>query len=116
MRPLGYAAAPWKDSGQHRRQRRNGERGDDKRGPDRARTQRQTPADDEREHAGRRQQRPAQIVEHLPPADQRYATARASAASAAGVATTEQPRQQLPVAARPTVRPRRRDVVARWIL
>jgi hypothetical protein len=66
------------------------------------------PARDECCHRCRRGERAAQIVQHLPAPNRRH---RARLA-AAGIAPDD-PRQQLPVPARPTVMALRGDVVAR---
>ncbi len=63
--------------------------------------------------AGRRHERPAQVVEHLPATEQRDG---AAPAVDVGGAAPEHPRQQLPVAAHPTVRARRCSGVACGIL
>ena len=74
--------------------------------PDKRARQRQCPARQQGYNGGRRRQRAAQIVEHLPEADRRHVVAARSLAQA------QQPRQQLPVATRPAMLPGRGNVVA----
>ena len=76
-------------------------------GPDQRRVKRQGPTREQREHRGGRRKRSAQIVEHFPSADRGNARRCASLDG-----RTEDPRQQLPVAARPSVMADRADVVA----
>ena len=77
-----------------------------------AAAQRQRPSDEQRRNGRGRRQRAAQIVDHFPPADDRDPAARRTARG--GVAAAEDPRQQLPVAARPAMLTIGRHVVARW--
>ena len=78
--------------------------------PHRRGSERQRQSRQQRQHAGRCGQRSPQIVEHLPAADRRDGAARPIRAG--DRSATEHPRQQLPVAARPTVVAPRGDVVA----
>ncbi len=103
MRPADAAARRDRDT--RRDQRRQRERTDDDRLPDHRGSRLQQPAESDRDHGARRRQRAAQVVEHLP-ATRRRDRERAAPAP-------EDPRQQLPVAARPAVQPLDRDLVAR---
>ena len=94
----------------HRQDRRQGDRQQDEARPDERGGQRQGPARQQRDERRRRRQGAPQIVEHLPEADRRDGAGgflRQAALHAA-----EQPRQQLPVAARPAMLACRGDVVA----
>jgi hypothetical protein len=95
--------------GHHRQQRRKRDRRDDERGPDRRGRVRQHPSRDQREDRARRRQRAAQVVGHLPDPDQRD---RGHPRRAVGGTAAEDPGQELPVAARPAMLARDRDVVA----
>ena len=87
--------------GENREQRRQCDRRQDEAGPDHGSVQGQCPSRQQGDDARRRRQRPPQVIQHLPAADRRKC-ARAPIMDG-GVATTENPRQQLPVAARPAV-------------
>jgi hypothetical protein len=80
---------------------RHRDRRHDECGPEDGRVQGQRPPGDQGKDARRRRQRAPQVVEHFPAADQRQ---RARAPG--------DPRQELPVAARPAVLARGGDVVA----
>src|SRR5579863_10479443 len=71
----------------------------------------QGPSRQQGNDACRRNERPPQIVEHLPTADQRKRVR--TPITEARVATTENPGQQLPVAAGPAVLARSSYVIAR---
>jgi hypothetical protein len=107
------AGTAWHESGQHRRQHRRGQYRDEARDPERRDRRRQRRPEQQRQHGSWRHERPSQVVDHLPAAEQRDPPAGAVAGH--GTAT-EYVRQQLPVAARPAVRPRGGDVVARGVL
>ncbi len=81
-------------------------------GPDQRRVKRQRPARKQREDRGGRRKRAAQIVEHLPAADCRNGAPPRRVAPVLRRRAAEDPRQQLPVAARPAVMARGADVVA----
>ncbi|MNO61713.1 hypothetical protein D3C76_523680 [compost metagenome] len=89
------AAARRQDREGHRQQRRDRQGSQHQQGADQRRRQRQQPAQAEAGQGERREQRTAQVVEHLAAADQRHRPAARPA--------TDDPRQQLPVAARPAV-------------
>ena len=74
----------------------------------------QSPPHQQGEKRGRRRQRSAQVVHHLPAANERNRLARRIGVRAPP--TAEDPGDQLPIAPRPTMLARRRDVVARWEL
>src|SRR5579872_5075795 len=89
----------------------NRERRDDEPAPDCRGSQRQSPSHDQCEERGRRRQRPPQVIQHLPATDQGN---RGSMLIAAGIrSTAEDPWQQLPIAARPSMLASCRGVVAR---
>ena len=102
--PRRGTTAAMTGSNTRQRDRRHHERGPDERG-----VQRQKPSREQSENAGGRGQRATQIVQHLPLAEQRQRTVAASRS----IAATEQPGQQLPVAARPAMIARDPNVVAR---
>ena len=106
---LGYAAPLGQDFRRHRDERRNGDGEQDELGPDERDAVGQSPAQEQGEVGGGRGERPAQVVEHLPPPDQIDAPARRSPARR----PAQDPREELPVAPRPAMLPRRRDLVAR---
>jgi hypothetical protein len=101
------------DGREQRQQGRQAERQQDETGPPQCDRRRQRPAHDERGHRRGRGQGAAQVVEHLPQADERHAAVAAAMFRRADVAPAEYPGQQLPVAAHPAVLAQRRDVVAR---
>ena len=97
---------------QHRKRRqqcRQSNKQENERRPIRRLAKRQEPAEQQGEQRRRRRQRAAQIVEQLPAPGERY---RGAAARRFGPAS-EDPWQQLPVAAHPAMLARRGDVVAR---
>ena len=99
------------DPGEDREQRGQRERGQDEAGPDGRSLQGQRPAGHQGGDCRRRGQRAAQVVQHLPATDRRQ---RARAPTVGGsVAAAEDPRQELPVAARPPVLASGGHVVAR---
>ena len=91
---------------------RHGKRQYDKGGPDERGVAWQHPSGQQgRDTRGCRQRTP-QIVQHLPQSEQRQAAAAANGARR--VASSKDPRQQLPVTPRPAVLACRSDVVPRW--
>ena len=107
---LGHAAGAGNESRQHRRQARHGQHQQHKRRQDHCGPQRQGPGDDQGDDTGRRHQRPAQVVENLPQAHQRN---RAVTRPITATHPAEEPRQQLPVTARPAMCTRGGHVIAR---
>ncbi len=71
----------------------------------------QRPGGDQQQEGGGSRERPPQVVQHLEAADRRDRRAQAAAVGGAGAA--EDPRQQLPVAARPAVLASRGGLVVR---
>ena len=99
---LGDVAAPGNYAAECRQQDGQRDGGQDERGPRAARgAGGQHPAGDEGQQGRRRRHRAAQVVEHLPARDRRNPGA------------AEDPRQQLPVAARPAMLSGRRHAVVR---
>ena len=96
--PLRDARRAGDQPAEDRQERGEPERRQNERGPDQGRGGRQRPSDDQRQEGRRRRQRAPQVVHHLPAPDQRERRA-------------ENPRQQLPVAARPAVLTGRGDPV-----
>ena len=103
------AGAARHDRCEHRQQGRQGDRRHDKSRPDEGGVSRQQPSRQQRERACRRGRRAPQVIQHLPPADQWQ---RAAAAGHV-IAPAQDPRQQLPVAARPAMLARGSYVVSR---
>ncbi len=101
MTALRDAAHAGDQPAQHRHERRQGDGREDESTPHRGRRARDRPRDDERQNGGRRRHRAPKIVQHLPAPDHRDAASK-------------NPREQLPVAPRPSVLARRRDPVVRW--
>ena len=97
------------DAGQDGQQRGQQYRQQDEANPHRGCTDRHRQARQQCQHAGGRRQRSPQIVEHFPAAHRRNGVADPIRAADRSVA--DQPRQQLPVAARPAMVPPRGDVV-----
>ena len=104
------------DRGENGEQRRQRNRRQDEAGPDDCGLQGQRPSRQQGDDARRRRQRSPQVIQHLPAADQGQRARALTIARApiirGGVAATENPRQQLPVAARPAVLACGGDVVA----
>ena len=116
MAALGDVAAPRNDPGHEREQRRRRHRRDDESGPYHGGAQRQHPTRNQRHKRHRRRQRAAQVVDHFPAPDwrdRRSAVARLRGRRVGTVRAAQDPRQQLPVAAGPSMLPRGGDVVAR---
>jgi hypothetical protein len=101
---------PRHDRGKNGEQCRQGDRRHNEAGPDDGRLQGQRPSRQQGDDARRRRQRAPQVIDHLPPTDQR--NGGCGPIPNGGVAATEYPRQQLPVAARPSVLARGGHVVA----
>ena len=98
------------DGVDERQQRAESDRRCDEQSPRDGRGGRQQhQAGDQRRDRQRRRQRPAQVVEHLPSAERRSGRAVADRRGN----SSEEPRQELPVAAHPAMLARRRDLVAR---
>ncbi len=100
---------PRQDAAEGRQQRGQGQQQHHRRRPQRGGGRRQHPAGYDGEKGGRSHGGAAQVVEHLPAAEQRHRSGRRDSAAPKA---REDPRQQLPVAARPAVLARRGDVVA----
>ncbi len=109
--PLGDAL-PLRQQAPDDGERRRDEHGrQDEPGPCQGRDRRQRPGGDEHGQRERGRQGPAQVVDHLPAGD---AGDRAPGSAARGVARpAEDPGQELPVAARPSVLAGRGDEVVR---
>ena len=108
------ACATRYDGAENWQQRRHGKRQYDKGGPDKRGVAWQHPSGQQgRDTRGCRQRTP-EIVQHLPQSEQRQAAAAANGARR--VASSKDPRQQLPVTPRPAVLACRSDVVPRWKL
>ena len=99
-----YAGATRHGGEGDRQERRRCDRTDDERDPSDGGILGQGGADDERNEGEGREQRAAEIVEHLP--------ARHAVERAVSRRTPENPRKQLPVAARPAMLAIGRDIVA----
>ena len=104
---LGAAGPPRNQLRRYRNERGQREAEKNQLGPDQRRAGRQGPREQEREIGAGSRERPPQVVEHLPAADRRDPGPRSARAGGAA----DQPRQELPVAARPAVLTRRRDLV-----
>ncbi len=102
------AGPPPGDRRRHRDQRRQQEGGEHEAGPERGCWQRQSPARPEARQAQARQERPPQVVHHLPAPDRRE-TPRAPAW---GRRQAKDPGEELPVAPRPSVAPHGGEIVA----
>jgi hypothetical protein len=100
---LGDAAPARDHVVEHRDERGQEQRGDDEHRPHAGRADGMQPACDEQQEDGGGDQRPPQVVEHLPAPDRRDA----------GRGAAEGPGQQLPVATGPAVLADGRDQVAR---
>ncbi len=105
------AGAARHDGSENREQRRQANRQYDKGGPDQCAVARQPPPGQQGRDPRGRRQRPPQIVQHFPQADQRQAAAAPHGARR--IASSQDPRQQLPVAACPAVLPCGSDVISR---
>ena len=103
------AGAARHDRCEHRQQGRQRDRRHDKSRPDEGGVSRQQPSRQQRGHACRRGRRAPQVIQHLPAADQR----QGAAAAGARLAPAQDPRQQLPVAARPAMLARGGYVISR---
>ena len=107
-----HARATRRDGGKDRNERRQRDRQHDEQRPDQRQMKRQGPADEQRQHRGGRRERAAQIVQHFPTADCRK-DARRRRGAGQRRPTHENPGQQLPVAAGPSVMANGPDVVPR---
>ena len=111
MAALGDAGAPGEQSRGDRHGGGDDDRCQHEQGPRPGSHRRERPGGDQRGQRQRGGQRAAEVVDHLPAGDPGNGAAVPPAGAVTG--PSEDPGQQLPVAARPAMLPRRRDQVVR---
>ena len=109
---LGDAAPSWRDAGKHGKESWRRDRRQDKQSPDPRGGQRNRPAHQQRQEGSWRRERSPQIVDHLPATEQRDGGLPPVGHGRSPVA--HNPRQQLPITARPAMLAGGNDVIARW--
>ena len=118
MTALGNTEAARNEPREKRQRRGQRQRRENEPRPDPGGGGSEGPSRDQREKGGRRRQRAAQVVDHFPAADQGDLSSSVGIRGLApvgtqAVAAAENPGKQLPIAARPSMLPSGRDVVAR---